>query len=107
MENRGRLKIFIQNNEIEHIRTSINELIQTHTIIDNLKVIDDELHYLHKDRYIPFHGKQISSSEQVMIATKIIMMLNKAYPIILIGRGADLDNNKINLRKKLALNQMF
>jgi len=70
--------------------------------IDDIAIDDDGIWIKTQDGLLPFDINQVSTSRIMLIVAKIILMLNKNLPIVIMGRGEAFDTTKLNELSKFA-----
>ena len=81
--------------KIKDIRDDKANILQSSKIFDNVSIEEDGLYISDDNGTFPFNDKQICTSTQIMLATKILLKLNEKFPIVCIGRGESLGNKNI------------
>lgn len=87
---------------IENIRGQKKDVLKSEDVIEGLFIEEDGLYIQNEDGYFPLNDKQISTSTSMKIAVKILLKLNKKFPIITIGRAESLSEENLNYINKLA-----
>jgi len=91
------------NNEIEKLRKEKTTLTSNANLpIDDIAIDDDGIWIKTKDGLLPFDINQVSTSRIMLIVAKIMLMLNKHLPIVIMGRGEAFDSSKLNELSKFA-----
>jgi len=90
-------------NKISEIRQAKKDLISNSNFPIKDLIIDDEgLMVKTMDGLLPFDINQVSTSRIMIIVAKIILMLNKHLPIIVMGRGEAFDTARLDELSKFA-----
>ena len=91
------------NNELGNIRAEKDRIIRNSNFpIKDLVITEDGLMVKTADGLLPFDINQVSTSRIMIIVAKIILMLNKHLPIIVMGRGEAFDQEKLAELSKFA-----
>lgn len=91
------------NNKIIKLRQEkINLTSNANLPIDDIAIDDDGIWIKTQDGLLPFDINQVSTSRIMLIVAKIILMLNKQLPIVIMGRGEAFDTTKLNELSKFA-----
>jgi hypothetical protein len=88
---------------IQKARTAKDQLIKNSNFpLEDIEITDDGLMLKSGTELLPFDINQVSTSRIMFIVAKIILLLNKHLPIIVMGRGEAFDPQKLADLSKFA-----
>jgi hypothetical protein len=92
------------NSDIAELRAAKAELIEEAGFpIPELDVGDDGLIIATAEGKFPFDTRQISTSLAMLVTSKILLLLNKHLPVIVVGRAESFDRDSLNNLHKFAV----
>lgn len=85
------------NDLLNKIRKDKQDLITKSKLpLEEVTLGNDGIYLKIDDQELPFDAEQVSTSRVMKLVAKIMLLINKKTPILLMGRAESFDNNSLN-----------